>query len=130
MNVYLAGKWADRHGHLAEKLKSLQEAGHTITHNWMTFEVPTKDHKHMGIMAFKDIQGVCDADAVVLVMDDKTYTYRGTFSELGAALATKKRTCIVSPPGEDYAFKSNVFWHHPAINHVRTWEKALAWLGK
>lgn len=130
MKLYLAGKWADRNGSMGEKRDSLKAAGHEITHDWMTFEVPTRDHRQLGVMAVKDIEGVQAADAVVIVMDDPDYSYRGSFSELGASLALGKPICMVSPPGSGYGFKGNVFWHHPHIMYVETWKSALVWLEK
>ena len=128
MKLYLAGKWADRNGSMGQKRDSLRAAGHEITHDWMTFEVPTRDHVHRGIMAVKDMEGVRAADAVVVVMDDGDYSYRGTFTELGGALMAKKPICMVAPEGDDFGFKQNVFWHHPAVSYVHDWESALRWL--
>jgi nucleoside 2-deoxyribosyltransferase len=128
MKIYLAGKWADRNGSMGEKRDSLLEAGHTITHDWMTFEVPTRDDAHRAVMAVKDMEGVRAADAVVFVMDDPLYSYRGSFTELGGALMARKPICMVSAKRDDCKFKVNVFWHHPDISQVSDWDTALRWL--
>ena len=81
-------------------------------------------------MATKDINGVREADAVIIVMNDLEYSYRGSFTELGTALALNKPVLMVSPGSvEDSAgFKTNVFWHHPAITYASKWDAALAWV--
>lgn len=130
MKLYLAGKFGDRHGPMGEKRDALIELGHDITHDWMTFETPTRNHADKGVMAYKDIGGVKAADAVIIVMDDPEYTYRGSYAELGATLALGKPICMVSPLGPDFGFKSNVFWHHPSIAYAEDWPAALSWLAK
>jgi len=130
MKVYLAGKFADCNGPMGEKRDSIIEQGHEITHDWMTFETPSRNHVYKGVMATRDINGVAAADAVIIVMDDFEYSYRGSFTELGAALALSKPVLMVSPGNvEDSAgFKTNVFWHHPSISYTSDWPDALKWL--
>jgi nucleoside 2-deoxyribosyltransferase len=91
----------------------------------MTFELPDRSAESQSQYAVRDVEGVASADAVVIVMDHPTYAYRGTCTELGAALGLKKSVIMVSPEREA-AFKSNVCWHHPSILHVKTWAGALA----
>lgn len=126
MKIYLAGKYSDREN-LGKKRDQLISKGHKITHDWMTFELPSRSHEHLGIYAKNDIQGVIDADLLLIIMDDKKYTYRGSFTELGAGLALNKRILIVAPDGE-YYFKTNCFWHHPSIHYVKTWDQALGYI--
>ncbi len=52
----------------------------------------------MGHFAKKDIGGVVDADFLIIVMDNKDYDYRGTFSEIGVALASPKPRLSLLPP--------------------------------
>jgi hypothetical protein len=58
-----------------------------------------------------------------MVMDDLTYAYRGTFTELGLALAANKRVVMVSNSG--CACAQNVFWHVPSIIKVASIEAGI-----
>jgi nucleoside 2-deoxyribosyltransferase len=123
MKIYLAGKYADR-VKLGVKRDELRCLGHSITHDWMTYESsgPNTPEK-LGEFAKFDIDGVMQSDVVVQVLDDPEYAYRGTFTELGAAIASNKYIVMVLPAGE-MKCKENVFCYHPAIHHVETWEGA------
>ena len=116
MKVYVAGKWTDKdriHGYM-EQLKSM---GMQITHDWTVFESNSNNSK--ADMAEHDINGVINADWVVFIMDDPSYPYRGSFTELGAALALHKKVFILGPMTGDYS--GNVFFHHPEILHMPDW---------
>lgn len=69
--------------------------------------------------AQRDLQGVLDADAVlVLVLVLCTlpnYAYRGTMGELGAALAMDKPVVMVDGGGDAASYQQVVFVHHPFI---------------
>jgi hypothetical protein len=74
-----------------------------------------------------DLDELLDSRYVLAVMDDPRHDYRGTFTEIGAALATRRHVIILSPPsweggpwGEGGASPpTNVFFWHPDIRrHV------------
>lgn len=125
VKVYLAGKFGDKDGPMAAKRDQIRAAGIVITHDWMTYERPgPRTPDVLGDYAFKDIQAVKDAHVVVFVMDDPKYAYRGSFTELGAALALGKQIFMYTPEG-DHHCKSNVFWNHPLIRHYTEWSKII-----
>jgi nucleoside 2-deoxyribosyltransferase len=122
MRVYVAGRFAD-----AERLDNLAKSltddhGCTITHNWMTFQCEDKA-EHAVVCAEKDVQGVKTADVVFMVMDHATYAYRGTFTELGIAVALDKTIIMVT--SDQCACSQNVFWHLPQIIKVSTIENGI-----
>ena len=123
MKFYIAGKYAHRKL-LGLKRDELIKLGNEVTHDWMSYELPKRTHKTMGMYAHNDIRGVTNADVVIFVMDDDSYAYRGTFTELGAALALRKPIIMYTPEGTQYC-KTNVFWHHPSIHHHQTWKGVL-----
>jgi nucleoside 2-deoxyribosyltransferase len=122
-NIYVAGKWTDKDT-IKKYMLELESMGHTITHDWTTFEFETKNTKPQ--MAFADIEGVKKADMVVILMTDPEYAYRGSFTELGAALALNKKIYLVSDAENARAnYKTNVFFHHPLINHIESWSEFI-----
>jgi hypothetical protein len=59
-------------------------------------------------------------------MDDPDYSYRGTFTEIGASLALKKPLVVVCPDDEKkHSCTTNCFFHHPNIMQVQTLEEAM-----
>jgi nucleoside 2-deoxyribosyltransferase len=128
------------------------EAGHMeVTHDWTSFEETygdgtnlqqlrekigrwqdlhddirtATDQQRYGMYAMFDIEGVRDADAVIMIIDQPDYEYRGTFTELGAALVSGKPVTIVGP--DKVHASTNVFYWHPDIKHrVTTWREALS----
>ena len=116
MRVYVAGRFGDaqRLSDLALRLET--EYGCIITHNWMTYEtvaLASDRSARSAECAEKDFNGVMSADLVFMVMDDLKYAYRGTFTELGMALAANKQVIMVT--NKDCACEQNVFWHMPSI---------------
>jgi hypothetical protein len=116
--VYLAGEF---HSPLIpkyyERLSSIE--GVKITHNW-TLE---RDKPREEAAQF-DIEGVCSCHIFLAVMDNPTYPYRGTFTELGAALALGKPILLVSPETPYIDASSNCFFWHPSIFHLSSFEAA------
>jgi nucleoside 2-deoxyribosyltransferase len=124
MKFYLAGKYDDR-AHLHEYIKELEVFGYTVTHDWTIVDPTIEDAE---ARAEKDIDGVAAADWVICVMTDPKYPYRGTCTELGAAIALKKNIIIVNPdPKADHA--TSVFYRHHRVKHLNTWEEARDFLG-
>jgi len=81
------------------------------------FDVEETDETHAQ-SATADMDAVRSAELVVAVIDDPDYAYRGTWTEVGAAVALNKRVVIIGP--RTTASARNVFWHHPAITHVES----------
>jgi hypothetical protein len=105
--IYVAGKYADapRLYELCVELELTSRVRFEVTH------------------ALLDIDGVRDADIVLAVMDDHSYPYQGTWTEVGAAVALNKRVIIVSPVPP-----KNIFAYHPQIELKETVTQALQYL--
>lgn len=150
MKIYVAGKWAPTAAGM-EPIRAAQRAvlaaGHTVTHDWTSVEGTTDQtgwdaatrRAFRAKCAALDIDGVRTADAVVALMTDTAYSYRGTFTELGAALGLGKRVLVVTPAalrlssGSDapaLTAATNCFYEHPSVEHVETVEEALSRLVK
>lgn len=136
MKLYIGGKWSDK-----EYIRSIMDRfvadGSEITHDWTAVETssieerkrmsPADAHNDRRKCADLDIKGVQDADVVMLFMTDPKYPYRGTFTELGAAIGLKKPTYIVCPEYDNntYECTTNCFFHHSSIIHCRTLEELI-----
>ena len=79
MRLYVAGKYEER-ARIREVMDQLEAVGHTITYDWTT------NCELVPNQALKDFEGVCDADAFILVAE-RDVSYCGTLVELGVALA-------------------------------------------
>lgn len=110
MKIYIGGKFADKQK-IRSYMDQVEKLGHTITHDWTSFEYkPTEDDMFMVVKdenndgvenmeesAKYDIEGVQDCDIFVGIFEDKIYPYRGTFTELGCALGLKKKIIVMCP---------------------------------
>lgn len=124
--LYVAGKWYDKEK-IQIKIRELEQLGHEITHNWTICE--TEYHStddRLRANAIDDINGVKNADIVVVVMDDVKYTYRGTSHEVGAALALNKPVYLYCPDPDNTEWYQGCFSRHPCITLFRDWEDLKA----
>lgn len=128
MKIYVAGKFSDKK-QIKQYMNELIKLEHTITHDWTSYESENGDQNRMAQSAVKDINAVKECDVLIAFLTDPKYAYRGSFSELGAALATNRNIIVVNPDNLAYC-TSNVFYHHPSIVHVKTWEELLLHLDK
>jgi hypothetical protein len=76
-----------------------------------------------------DVTGIAAATAILVLLTDATYPYRGTFFEMGLASGMRKRILVVANPSPDAAFRKVAFFHLPEIEVYSTVEAALAALG-
>lgn len=121
MKVYLAGPWIYK-GDMAEIAAQFERAGHTITHKWWLIEnIPENERSIdlLRIQAEMDVQGVRDADVVVVMNSAKS---EGKAVEQGIAIAMDKNIIAVGTRGE---VSVNVF--HYLLNYlwVKTVQEAL-----
>lgn len=120
LKFYLAGKYDDR-VKLNGYIQQLQLNGYEVTHNWTIVDPTLVNDETRSEL---DIEGVTNADWVIFMMTDPEYVYRGTFTELGAALALKKKIIIVNPNPKAYC-TTNIFYKDRRVAHrVNTWEEA------
>ena len=127
MKLYVAGSWNEKEN-MNNHMEYFKSLGHTITHNWAKYEADLKKSK--SVMAVKDINGVIEADAYIGMYTNKDHIYRGSFTELGAAIAIKKLhkkdyKIFVLCPEKDANVKSCVFFNHPYIQHFITMEELV-----
>jgi len=129
MKFYLAGKWSDKEK-ITSLMKDLTDLGHTCAHNWTKNEAKTRDDSTLGGFALLDINGVKDADYYIAFINDPDYLYRGTFTEMGAALGLGKHVYIVEelPPRPDdgrHPCQRSCFYFHPQVHHLQGWDNFL-----
>jgi nucleoside 2-deoxyribosyltransferase len=122
MKLYVAGKWADR-DKINEIIENLEANGHTITHNWTKFEGSNSRPEMKSQFAVMDIDGVRNADAYVGIMTDAVYPYRGSMTEMGAALGLGKPVYVVAPTTSQ--LEATCFFHHPLIRKFTTLEALM-----
>lgn len=124
ISIYVAGKWADKE-YIHQQIQLFESYGFTITHNWTQVEQEeiSTDDERAGFAA-ADINGVVAADYAIFLITDEKYPYRGSCSELGAALATETPVIVVDP-FENSGFRTNIFSKHYLVTRVRTVEEAL-----
>jgi nucleoside 2-deoxyribosyltransferase len=130
MKLYVAGKWYDKEK-IQEKMRELEQLNHKITHNWTVCETEYNgESARLRANAIDDIDGVKNADIVVVIMDDAKYPYRGTSHEVGAALALDKPVFLYCPDPENTEWYRGCFSRHPCIKLFRTWDDVKKKLGK
>ena len=116
--VYLAGKFHDEQ--MPSRMAMLIKKGFHITHDWtIDKDVPMRK------AAVLDINGVKECDIIIAIMDDETYSYRGTFTEIGCAIALDKRIIIVNT-NDDSECTNLCFYHHPQIEHCGSFTEACS----
>lgn len=107
MNVYVAGAYCDKP--TVQRVQSeLKTIGCWITHDWTT-----ASNGNALEDAIADEGGVNRADVVVLVFSVAQHAYRGTFTEMGMALALRKMVFALSLVDGDY--KHNPFLQLPQV---------------
>jgi nucleoside 2-deoxyribosyltransferase len=108
MRVYVAGKFADRE-RVREVQALVRARGHSISWDWTDQgKGQTITPEEQRAIAERDLKGVRDADAFVLVIE-QPYIYKGPWVELGAALAFNIPVYVL---GESTC----VFLHMPSVH--------------
>ena len=120
---YLIGKFATREN-IAERIKDVEKFGLKVTHNWTLKENYSQPKSEQ---VYQDIEGVKRADFVIAVINNPTYAYRGSFSEIGAAIATGKTVYLITDNCEKGSV-NHCFLSHKNIVRFSTWEGFLQFL--
>lgn len=132
--IFIAGGFHHR-VQIAEKIRKAAKLGWTVTHDW-TQKLTDNTHRAHSATAKTDAEAIFAANVVVAIMDDPTYEYKGTFTELGMAIGMnlcgkKKAIYIVNPVHSRRTAKCqrNVYYAHEFITaYFETWdafEKAI-----
>jgi len=138
--IYVAGSIVERE-ELQSKMDILKNLGYTVTSRWPKFEKELNNLDDYAISSAFDIYGVECAHVVIAIMQNPTYAYRGTFTEIGCALSNinasriiiiNNGTCV---PNEDlksspkfkfsHTCMESVFFWHPYIEHVSSFDDAI-----
>jgi len=129
--IYIAGSWTDRK-EISKVIKDFEELDYEITHNWTKDSSENVEKKSIidcRQCAVKDIQGVVNSKAVVVIMDNPKYAYRGTNNEIGCAIGLKIPVLIYNPLEVSYA-STNVFYWHTGIERFNNIDSLITKLGK
>lgn len=119
--IYIAGSWTNRQD-VESIMEQFKRLGYSITHNWVEIEcdnIEQRSDEQKSKCAKLDIEGVKNASALVVIMDNPKYAYRGVSCEIGCALGLGIPVLIFNPLVQSYA-KSNIFYWHPDIQHFST----------
>ena len=113
-------------------MNQFEKARLLITYDWTAVEQgynPTTEQKASWAKA--DVEGVKSADYLVIILTDKTYTYRGTSTELGVALGLNIPVIIVELPNytihasANYEFNKNIFTKHELVTVCYSIQQAI-----
>jgi nucleoside 2-deoxyribosyltransferase len=121
--IYIAGSWTDRK-QISQTIDCFRDNGYSITHDWTVDEsenVDSKTEDDCRKCAINDIRGVKNSKAVVAIMDNPKYSYRGTNCEIGCALGLNIPVFIYNPlsdKGGSYC-STNVFYWHTGIQRFK-----------
>ncbi len=140
MKIYVASSWKCRRRIKAMWIDKLEEMGHEITHDWTIMEDerldtignPLRDLNYHRKCAEADIQGVIDADLLLVIMDSpiKIYSYRGTFTEIGIRIGAnrilknegkKQAPIILYNPWIDSDDINEMIKHSRTVSNVFFW---------
>ena len=135
-SIYVAGAWIHRL-ELQKKMNDLRNKGFNITSNWPGRENRINTPDDYRDCSEYDIREITKADTLLAFMTDDTYAYRGTFTELGFAIGSKRRIIVIcngtithidddthNCDFSHYCMR-NVFFWDPRIEHVACYEDAL-----
>ena len=118
MRIYVAAPWV--HRDQARSLAALlKHHGHTITHEWWDIEGEFDDASKMQACAIADLEGVYNADQVVLLDSAKS---EGKAVEQGIAIACGIPILAIGTLGQH---SQNVFHHLPDYQWVDSISAAL-----
>ena len=116
MKFYVATRFSNRVG--VERVRRvLNPLGHTITYDWTKHLTGPHTELGMGAISVYEIEGVREADFVVVILRGGY----GTHTEMGAALALNKPVILVA--GHDNMLydthrKIIPFYFHPLIHRA------------
>ena len=120
--IFVSGKYNDKRL-IRKKLNKLRSQGHEITYDW-TSKPETKNKNDLTKEAVLEVLAIKASDVHVLILDDKNYSYRGTFAELGCSVGLGKNIMVYHKLGKS-SFMNSPFYNHPLVHHFTSWKKLL-----
>ena len=120
---YLISKFSTK-DIIREKIKEVEKIGFEVTHNWT---LPENYQQPKSKQVEEDINGVIKADFIISIINNEKYHYRGSFAEIGAAIATNKTIYLVTDNLEKGS-ASHCFLFHKNIIRFQTWESLIKFL--
>jgi nucleoside 2-deoxyribosyltransferase len=137
MKIYTAGGWPFR-GEISDINNELKSKGLDVISTWIEAETGISTPEDSAKDAVRDVEEIKKCDILLAIMTDEKYAYRGTWFEIGCALALNKKIIIVCPYGETkvsdtkYEYThycmTNVFFWHPSITRLKTLNDALSYI--
>ena len=126
--IYLSGRWSDREK-IRDQMQKLIANGFDIVYDWTDKEIePIPEHETLQKNAIRDLNGIKNCDLFIAWFDDPYYPYRGTCTELGAAIGLKKKILIIDSGTEGAMYRSNWFLHYTDLVKVKNWTEVYLWL--
>lgn len=146
--IYVAGAWTHR-AKIKVFMDRLRAARYQVISGWIERENGLNMPDNLEHDAQLDIEEVTRADVFIAIMDDPEYAYRGTFTELGCAIALKKQIIIMCPGTAQPIFcdpvgselyqtaaryeyshqcMTNVFYWHPLVSHCASEDQIFCFL--
>ena len=117
IKVYIAGKWS--HKKLMKYFIDSCSKHFLITHDWTITEQEGKNTPDdMHNFALMDVDGVKNANVLIIIVSDSTYPYRGTCTEMGIALGLNTKILVLDLCN-DSAFRKNIFTHHKNVKYMK-----------
>ena len=126
MKVFVSGQIGEKEN-IQSIYKRLEAEGFEITHDWTRTDdlaIEDKESKEAGIRAYKDIEGVCNAEAYIIVTSNMERG-KGMYVELGAALAltqTDQNLSIYLIGSKNHP---SIFYSHPAVRHCESLDECI-----
>ncbi len=102
MKIYVAGKYEEGPGVISYIARVLESRGHIITFKWWEGQEFNKLEKSLF-----DLEGVKTADALVVYMEN-SHSYKGTWVEVGYAIAKGKPIYFMGQENADMVFRSHI----------------------
>ncbi len=123
--IYVAGKWSEKDA-ARNVMARVRAAGHSITEDWTQHAEGVKTSGQLANDATHDLAGIKASDALLVLLTDASYPYRGTFWEMGFAIGCEKRVIVVANPDPNAAFRKVAFFHLPEVEVFATVDEAIA----
>ena len=119
MKFFVSGKFEDRKN-VRKLMDKIQDLGHTIAYDWTIDEEGAAGFPVVNTI--NDTRGVQVCDTLVCRFIDKN-DYRGALCELGMAIISNKRICIIGH-GADRC----IFTNHPQVQRFESESEFLSYV--